>query len=623
MKFNSKTLKVAVREWLSDSVASESKYGPISNWDTSQVTDMGNLFCNSNFNQPIGDWDVTNVTEMRNMFSNSTFNQPIGGWDVSNVTDMGNMFSNSAFNQPIGDWDVTNVTDMSNMFSNSAFNQWIGDWDISNVSDMNSMFSNNQNFNQNISKWEVSSFTDISEMFYGAKKVKSFCWPGGVVVQIHSSDGLRVAVKEWLSDRAASEAKYGHISNWDTSQVTDMSRLFNNATDFNQPLNDWDVSNVTDMSQMFYEATAFNQPLNDWDVSGVTNMINMFTRALAFNQPLNDWDVSNYSDTTLQLDEQLPQEIVISCESHDFFYENSDGDKCSFIAYLLICLYSCDDDTEIEIRDLIFEKVGEVILTFKEKNREPHIITDLPEIIDEDQRYHMREIEGEIYSVKEAVQFINSLKTVKFDSLPKADTDDFVSSEYKDWCIDNFNITYPIKDEDEQESEKVDDNIPKQSKIIHDPSDENQEYLFDDWAKEIISEEIEEDPIWYDNQDNGKTLTMFLNFTNAQFSEHPRINLLGYMADNSYSDFVKNYEKCLKGEFIMPVELKKHLKVIKYNIGLRNAFQQDDDCLILDIECEVTFEIKNKYKEAITAIDKFQQENHDLRWNLSIYWCHN
>ena len=377
------------------------------------------------------------------------------------------------------------------------------------------------------------------------------------------------------------------------------------------------------MSQMFYEATAFNQPLNDWDVSGVTNMINMFTRALAFNQPLNDWDVSNYSDTTLQLDEQLPQEIVISCESHDFFYENSDGDKCSFIAYLLICLYSCDDDTEIEIRDLIFEKVGEVILTFKEKNREPHIITDLPEIIDEDQRYHMREIEGEIYSVKEAVQFINSLKTVKFDSLPKADTDDFVSSEYKDWCIDNFNITYPIKDEDEQESEKVDDNIPKQSKIIHDPSDENQEYLFDDWAKEIISEEIEEDPIWYDNQDNGKTLTMFLNFTNAQFSEHPRINLLGYMADNSYSDFVKNYEKCLKGEFIMPVELKKHLKVIKYNIGLRNAFQQDDDCLILDIECEVTFEIKNKYKEAITAIDKFQQENHDLRWNLSIYWCHN
>ena len=555
MKFNNESLRAAVKEWLSDPVASEAKYGHISNWDTSQVTDMGNLFCNSNFNQPIGDWDVTNVTEMRNMFSNSTFNQPIGGWDVSNVTDMGNMFSNSAFNQPIGDWDVTNVTDMSNMFSNSAFNQWIGDWDISNVSDMNSMFSNNQNFNQNISKWEVSSFTDISEMFYGAKKVKSFCRPGGVVVQIHSghpfgiygriefrSDELRAAVNEWLSDPVASEAKYGHISNWDTSQVTDMSRLFSNVIDFNQPLNDWDVSNVNCMRYMFSGATAFNQPLNDWDVSGVTNMSYMFNGATAFNQPLNDWDVSNvinmpfmfdgatafnqplsdwdvsnvtnmiwmfksakkfnqnisnwdvgnvsqmqsmfegatafnqplsdwdvsnvinmrhmfdgataFNQTlngwnfrndsdTLQLDEQLPDEIVISCESHEFFYENSDGDKCSFRAYLLTCFYPDEygEDTVYEIRDLIFGEVGEVILTFKGKNREPHIITDHPEIIDEDETYHIRDIEGEIYSVKEAVQFINSLKTVKFDSLPKADTDDFVSSEYKDWCIDNFNRT--------------------------------------------------------------------------------------------------------------------------------------------------------------------------------------
>tara|TARA_B100001057_G_scaffold221951_1_gene222369 strand:- start:26963 stop:27127 length:165 start_codon:yes stop_codon:yes gene_type:complete len=35
--------------------------------------------------------------------------------------------------------------------------------------------------------------------------------------------------------------------------------------------------------------------------------------------------------------------------------------------------------------------------------------------------------------------------------------------------------------------------------------------------------------------------------------------------------------------------------------GSLNAFQQDDDCLILDIECEVTFEIRTKYKEAITV----------------------
>ena len=73
--------------------------------------------------------------------------------------------------------------------------------------------------------------------------------------------------------------------------------------------------------------------------------------------------------------------------------------------------------------------------------------------------------------------------------------------------------------------------------------------------------------------------------------------------------------------WLNPQNLPKSSNFRKF--GSLNAFQQDDDCLILDIECEVTFEIKTKYKEAITAIDKFQQENHDLRWNLSIYWCYN
>ena len=31
--------------------------------------------------------------------------------------------------------------------------------------------------------------------------------------------------------------------------------------------NNWDVSNVTDMSIMFEEATFFNRPLNKWNVS--------------------------------------------------------------------------------------------------------------------------------------------------------------------------------------------------------------------------------------------------------------------------------------------------------------------------------------------------------------------
>ena len=47
--------------------------------------------------------------------------------------------------------------------------------------------------------------------------------------------------------------------------------MFNEAS-FNQPIDNWDVSNVTQMSGMFNGATAFNQPLNSWNTSNVGNM---------------------------------------------------------------------------------------------------------------------------------------------------------------------------------------------------------------------------------------------------------------------------------------------------------------------------------------------------------------
>ena len=43
-KFNNKTLLAAVKEWLNDKSSAEKKYGDLSKWDTSKVTDMSNMF---------------------------------------------------------------------------------------------------------------------------------------------------------------------------------------------------------------------------------------------------------------------------------------------------------------------------------------------------------------------------------------------------------------------------------------------------------------------------------------------------------------------------------------------------------------------------------------------------
>ena len=86
------------------------------------------------------------------------------------------------------------------------------------------------------------------------------------------------------------------ISKWNTSRVTDMSRLFMGKSKFNDDISAWDTSNVTTMESMFDGASAFNQPLNDWQVDNVTNMMAMFHGAKSFNQPLNDWRVDNVTN---------------------------------------------------------------------------------------------------------------------------------------------------------------------------------------------------------------------------------------------------------------------------------------------------------------------------------------
>ena len=69
---------------------------------------------------------------------------------------------------------------------------------------------------------------------------------------------IQTAVDLWVSDSAAATTTYGNISDWDVSQVTDMSDLFYDKTNFNTDISGWDVSNVTNMYSMFFNASAFN-----------------------------------------------------------------------------------------------------------------------------------------------------------------------------------------------------------------------------------------------------------------------------------------------------------------------------------------------------------------------------
>ena len=98
------------------------------------------------------------------------------------------------------------------------------------------------------------------------------------LVLIFTRDLLTNALSEWFDGSTAATLKYGNISSWNTSNVTDMSELFKNST-ITSGVGDWNVNNVTDMSSMFEGATDFQENLSDWNVSNVTDFTNMFLNA--------------------------------------------------------------------------------------------------------------------------------------------------------------------------------------------------------------------------------------------------------------------------------------------------------------------------------------------------------
>jgi len=102
--------------------------------------------------------------------------------------------------------------------------------------------------------------------------------------QPKTKEELQKAVDEWCEDRATAKKKYNHINTWDVRQVTDMSYLFADKCEFNDPIGEWDTSNVTNMEGMFYDANAFNQSIGGWNIRNVTNMICIFQYAVSMEE---------------------------------------------------------------------------------------------------------------------------------------------------------------------------------------------------------------------------------------------------------------------------------------------------------------------------------------------------
>lgn len=128
----------------------------------------------------------------------------------------------------------------------------------------------------NISQWDVSSVTDMTGMFEAASNFND------------------------------------DLGNWDVSNVQTMHRMFASARQFCANLNSWQVGNVRDMSYMFndicYAPGTQTIDLSNWDVSRVTNMEAMFKR---LRKPIivENWNVANVTNMNSMFEGSIPGDI--------------------------------------------------------------------------------------------------------------------------------------------------------------------------------------------------------------------------------------------------------------------------------------------------------------------------
>ena len=144
-----------------------------------------------------------------------------------------------------------------------------------------------------------------------------------------NNDSLREAVKEWFNDQQKAESRYGHISTWDTSEVTDMRFLFRGFNEFNGDVSNWNLSQVKNMRYMFLGCKKFNQAIRQWNVSQVTDMSYMFYDATAFNQDIGQWPIRGDCNVTLMF-----KDSGVSDQTFEGIY----GNKIAAVSYTHLTL---------------------------------------------------------------------------------------------------------------------------------------------------------------------------------------------------------------------------------------------------------------------------------------------
>ena len=178
----------------------------VSNLDTSQVTNMSNMFyaCMGLTSLDLSNFDTSQVTNMSDMFGGcmGLTSLDVSKWNTSKVTNMSNMFNycTSLTSLNLSNWDTSKVTNMSNMFyaCMGLTSLDVSKWNTSKVTNMSEMFSGCMGLaSLDLSNFDTSQVTTMDGMFIGCESLRDI-----KINDETSANKLIAQIKEDLSKTA-------------------------------------------------------------------------------------------------------------------------------------------------------------------------------------------------------------------------------------------------------------------------------------------------------------------------------------------------------------------------------------------------------------------------------------
>ena len=248
----------------------------------------------------------------------------LSGWDTSNVTDMGNMFNGCSLltSLDVSNFDTSNVTNMGQMFGGCSS---LTSLDVSNfnTSKVDSYYSFASMFygcsslktldlsNFDFSNTYNTEYTGLNNFLSDCSSLKTVTFPSTVTFK-----------KSGISFNAmfnnCSSLTSLDLSGFDTSNVKYMRQMFGGCSSLTSlDLSNWNTSNVTDMGQMFYNCNKLKTlNLSSWNTTNVTNMSSMFYDCLKLtNLTLGtDWasnsSISSFSLSSCPLTHESAVDVI-------------------------------------------------------------------------------------------------------------------------------------------------------------------------------------------------------------------------------------------------------------------------------------------------------------------------